>query len=73
MKAKDATYSRSATKRLQAQAPIPFEAGRMAGIREVVDFMREIGVIGFGFDVCTEEEEKEQRLKWSLQLKNWGL
>ncbi|KKK86943.1 hypothetical protein LCGC14_2758180 [marine sediment metagenome] len=44
-----------------------------AGIKEVVDFQREIGVIGFGFDAGTEEEEKDQRLKWSLQLKKWGL
>ena len=46
---------------------------RKAGIREVVDFQREIGVIGFGFDAGTEEEENEQRLKWSLQLKKWEL
>ncbi len=77
------------TELLNKQAEISFKAGheqkcaevcmhalkevKKQGIKEVVDFMREIGVIGFAFDVCTEEEEKEQRLKWSLQLKKWEL
>ena len=30
-------YSKSVIKRLAIQAPIPFEAGRQAGIREVVE------------------------------------
>lgn len=37
MEAKDTVYSKSVTKRLAVQAPIPFEGGRKAGIREVVE------------------------------------
>ena len=37
MGAKEPVYSRSVIKRLKVQAPIPFEAGRKAGIREVVE------------------------------------
>ena len=37
MDAKERVYSQSLIKRLKIQSPIPFEAGRKAGIREVVD------------------------------------
>ena len=36
----DAAYSKSVIKRLKIQAPVPFEAGRRAGIREVVAYLK---------------------------------
>ncbi|KKL62545.1 hypothetical protein LCGC14_2184110 [marine sediment metagenome] len=33
-------YSKSLTRRLTIQAPTPFEAGKQAGIREVVEWIR---------------------------------
>ena len=48
------------------------KATSLFGREEVIEWQQNHKVIGFCFDTGDEEEELELRLKWSLQLKEWG-
>ena len=65
----------SMTKRLKVQAPIPFEAGRKAGIMEVVEWIRRTRIEGY------DQYDNENPIyllhievcQWQAKLKDWGI
>ena len=62
MEAKQPVYSQSVIKRLKVQVPIPFEAGRRAGIKEVVEWIDKEDAI-----------DRMMRERWQAKLKEWGI
>ena len=76
MEAKQPVYSRSLIKRLKIQAPIPFEAGRKAGIREVVEFSDDICILHGDADARVRQGKVLRKGNcyecWKAQLKEWG-
>jgi len=77
--AQEAVYSESVTKRLSAQAPVPFGAGKKAGIKKVVEWITAHADRNFPTnDMRVPEECHVSTLEfyedeWQARLKKWGI